>query len=988
MYINFKSEYNFLQSAVTIEKIIEYAKEKNLTHVGICDQATTFANFKFYKACIKANIKPIIGTEFTINGQTYLLYARNYEGIKRLNFLTSSFIRNGYIKFNDSEENLIIVIERGTVAKAILENKKSKELERLKSVFQHIFFGILSNLNDPINYERFIHIKDIGLKPLLVDPIKYISNDDYDVFVTLNAIHENKKFTELNKNKQYYKQFQVKEYNDLNFDEFRYNSEFFDLIDIIYPDKVTTPPRYPFLKEGVSSSVYLTELCKRGVNKRLNNDVPKLYKDRLMYELDVIIQMGYADYFLIVWDIVLFAKNKDIYIGPGRGSAAGSLVSYALGITEIDPVQNDLIFERFLNPERISMPDIDMDFEDIRRNEIVEYIIQRFGDEHVCKIATITKFLAKSAFRDVAKVWDIEPNKIEYIAKELNFFKTFKENVMGNKKIQSELITNHKLKIVFEIITAIEGMPRQTSIHAAGVVITDQHINNYTAIDFDHVTLAEASELEEMGLLKFDILALSNLTFIHRIVNKINEMHHPFSLKDIPSEDKKALQILKEGRTIGIFQMESAGMRSTVMQVAPSSFRDIANVLSLYRPGPKEFIGDYVKNKETFKVKTEIDEIIKDSNGIIIYQEQIILIAQKMAGYTLGQADVLRRAISKKDFDTLNNLGDDFIERGVDLGYDKDYVTRTFELISRFANYGFNKAHAYSYATIVYQMSYLKAHYPDLFYAELFYYNFKSSKRDDFLLELKKQKIKLLAPSVLYSDLEVSVEPNAIRMGLLTIDGIGVEIANKIVANRQYINLEEKFEQIMLKLFEDIKISQAQIERLIDAGCFDDFNYTHNTLKHNLHKILAKDALEVLSIMNANLEFDEYEEINFDELSRLEKKALGININYLYFETIKKELEKKINQKLFTLDQMLTEGMGLKIDITRLCIFKIISIKEITTKKGQKMAFLTVQSEQIYEVTIFPRVYGEKKEIIQQNVGNNVVALVKCENESFYLQKI
>lgn len=990
MLINFKTEYNFLKSAATIDKIIDYAVKHRIKHIGICDYGSTFSNFKFYNMCIENDIKPIIGVEFNIEDQEYLMYAKNFNGIIRLNELTTQYKTYSKIKFNAKELDLIVVIGRGQVSKKILKHQESQEIKYINQIFDHVYFGLFSNVNDPVNYERFIHIKETGLKPLLIDPIMYIDDEDYETFITLNAISQSKKYLELNRQKAFYKHFQLKKYLDLNFKDFEYNQEFINLIDIKYPNKKTTPPKYPYLKENVSAYDYLTALCQVGLNRRLNNQVTQEYKTRLMYELGVIDKMGYSDYFLIMWDIVLYAKKNNIYVGPGRGSAAGSLVSYTLGITDMDPVYYNFLFERFLNPERVSMPDIDVDFEDSGRNQISEYIFNRFGHDHACKIATISKLQPRSAYRDVAKVFDVEPNKIDYIAKLLVQYPPipFKEQIKTNKKIQSEMINSDKLKLVFDIVNKVEGLPRQTSIHASGIIISERKITDYTAVDIDSVSLSEAHDLEAMGLLKFDILSLSNLTFLHRIVDKINETHQKFTLNDIKLNDQATFKILSEGKTLGIFQVESTGMRSTIMHIKPNRFEDIANCIALYRPGPREFIPTYAKMQGKFIAKNKIDKLLIESNGIILYQEQIILIAVEMAGFSLGQADVLRRAISKKDENLINSVEDDFIKRGVARGYSETYVRDTFKLIAKFANYGFNKAHAYSYSMIVYQMAYLKAHYSQTFYAELFYYNFKSSKRDEFLNELKNQNIELLQPSILYSDFEVSIEKNALRMGLITIDGIGNEICRQIIVNRQYIDPNSSFEETISKIFDGIKINKTQIERLIDAGCFSDFEYNNKTLKTNIPKFLSSDILDILNIMSSSMNIKLEEEYTFLELATMEKKALGINIRYKYFNTIKTEFERRINQSLLTIDELVDEHNINKIDMTKLCVFKIRQLKEIKTKKNDEMAFITIESEKVYEMTAFPKIYGEFKNIINDKLGANVVGLVKIEGGSLYLQKL
>ncbi len=989
MYINFKTEYNFLASYAKIDDIIKYAKDNKLDTIGICDVESTYGNIKFLTACSENNIKPIVGCEFFQAGQSYLLYAKNNEGLRRINELQTMRNKDGSFSFNEVEKDLILVIGRGSISVDVIQNQNIDKLAKLNTIFDDVYFGVYSNLNDAKNMRLIQTLENLSCKMLLIDEIRYLKDSDLNAYITLDAIKQNKKFKELKQNKVYYEKKKIKKYDNLK-EYFNSNHmEFKSKIDVSLPEKKLKPPKYPFLKDGVSASEFLKSLCYKGLSKRLNNVAKENYYQRLEYELSVIHEMGFDDYFLIMWDIILYAKTNNIFVGPGRGSAAGSLVSYSLGITDLDPVASNLIFERFLNPERISMPDIDVDFEDVNRNEIVKYMIERFGSEHVVQIATFTKFQAKSAFRDVAKVWGIDNVIIDSIAKVLDPRISFRDNTISNRKIQSELIKNLELKMVLDIVSQIEQLPRQTSIHAAGVIISEDDITNYCSYSHDNVSEAEAKDLESLGLLKFDILSLAYLTFLHTIIEKINLSGDPLKLYDIKYNDPDVLKMIADGKTIGIFQLESQGMRQTLRQIQPNNLKEVANSLSLYRPGPREFIKDYVKNKKTFKVKHEIDEILKDSYGIIVYQEQIIQIACEMANYSLGKADILRRSIAKKDKETLDSLREDFIKSSVENDYDQKYAAATYDLIVKFCNYGFNKAHAYCYSMIAYQLSYLKYHYSDIFYEELFYYSYTTSnKRDEFLAELERQNVDLLPPSILKSDVEVSIENGNLRMGFLVIDGLGRDTAKQIIYNRQSLSEKPTLEQTVIQVFKDIAISDSQINKMVDAGCFDDFDYNHNTLKHSIINLVGSDAELIMTLMGDSYNIVIKEDSSFEELSTLEKKAIGINLKYKYFDKIKENYEHKINRPLYSVDKIISMQLPSSPYQTYYSLFKIKSFKEITTKTGKKMCFLTIESEQIYEMTVFNDVYETSREIIENKVGQFVVGLIKIENSQLYLKKI
>ncbi|MGL5020799.1 MAG: DNA polymerase III subunit alpha, partial [Mycoplasmatales bacterium] len=612
----------------------------------ICDFSTTFGNFRFYTECVNNGIKPVIGLEIKYKSQVYLFYAKNHNGIIRLNQLNSKFLIDGNLALNEVEPDIMLILERGEIVDSIIDNKSNKEkLNILKKKFKEDFYiGFITNVNEKSNFLIHEVIMKQNIKFINVDEVRFLRNKDLEIYTTLKAIKETKKVKDLAGMKSSFSKYCIKKNEKNPSDSI---IEFVNKIDIEYPKKELKPPKFKFLPNNLDSTEFLKQLAYAGLNKRRNFDADAVYQERLDYELDVIINMGFADYFLIVWDIVKYAKTNNIYVGAGRGSAAGSLVSYCLGITEIDPISNNLIFERFLNPQRVTMPDIDIDFEDVKRNDVVEYIVERFGSEYVCKIATVSKFLAKSTFKDVAKAWNIDSGRIESISKKLNSKLSFMENLKENNKLRSEVIGNLELERIIDIVEKIEGMPRQTSIHAAGIIIGDKKITDYCSVDFDNVAHAEARELEALGLLKIDILALSNLTFIHDIIDKVNLIGGDINLSKISLEDEKVFNLLSEAKTLGIFQMESEGMRKTLLIVKPSSFAEIANVLALYRPGPKEFIAEYVKDRNFFQFKGVIKEIVSDTHGIIIFQEQIMLIATNMAGYTLAQADLLRRAISK-----------------------------------------------------------------------------------------------------------------------------------------------------------------------------------------------------------------------------------------------------------------------------------------------------------------------------------------------------
>lgn len=974
MLNNIKTEYNFLSSYIKLDDIIEYAVEQNLSYLGICDINTTYANYKFYQMCIKNNIKPVIGLELNYKNQQYLIYAKNCNGIRRINELNTNFNKTATVKFNISEPDIKLVLGKGIIADSIIKNTTSCEMyQKLDHIFNGaIYLGILSNMNDGNNFLKYEKIKEANIKAIYIDEIKFIKESDVEYYMTLLAIKEGKLFKNYNKNNYLHHALEYK--HNIDSEIQNQTAEFLSDINITFPEIKLRPPVYNFNEEGQSSFEHLKKLCIEGLNNRLDNKVTTEYKERLIHELRIINEMQFNDYFLIMWDVVKYAKNNEILVGPGRGSAAGSLVSYCLNITDVDPVVNGLVFERFLNPRRISMPDIDVDFQDVNRNEIVEYIIERFGSENVCKIGTITHMQAKMAIRDVGKAFGVKPQVIEILVAEITGYnKSFERNLAENIQIKKLALQNDSISRIIDIILHLEGIPRQSSIHAAGVLMVDTKLIDYCSVNNENVSMCEAKELEGMGLLKMDILSLSNLTFISRIIKQINIGGTPFTIDDIKLGDTKVYNMLATGKTFGIFQLESEGMRQTIIQIKPTSVGEIADTISLYRPGPKEFIPQYIASKD-YKAKEEMDKVFSATRGILIYQEQILLFAQQIAGYDLGEAEILRRAISKKDYKVIKDLESDFIKRGAQITNQKD-ATRAFEIIMKFANYGFNKAHAYSYAKIIYQMSYLKVNFPQIFYSELFYYNFNSPKRDLFISEVKASGINFLVPHILYSGEKVSIEQNNLRLGFGIIEGIGDEIIKQIISNRQFIKNPNDIVDVVTTLFAKSNVTKAQIASLIDAGCFDSFGYNRHTLHNNLHGLTNVQIVNMLAI-GSTIDINIEEEYSVIKLAEMEKDAIKFNVIYNLFEDMAIAASRKYNIKVTTIDQIyrsINPGMYV-------ILVKLKSLKVIKTKKGDQMCFLTVNSEGENDITMFPREYNANLDIVNKR-GKMLLMKVNVDKE-------
>ena len=771
-------------------------------------------------------------------------------------------------------------------------------------------------------------------------------------------------------------------------------------------------PNYE-VPEGYTTSSYLEELCYKGLHERYENPSQEII-DRLEYELGVINKMGYVEYFLITWDFINFAKENGIMVGPGRGSAAGSIVAYTLKITDIDPIKYNLLFERFLNPERISMPDIDIDFCYERREEVIDYVKRKYGADHVAQIITFGTMGAKLAIRDVGRVLDIPYNKVDKIAKEI-------PNALG-MTIDKALETNPNLKAMYEqdqetktiinISKELEGMLRHASTHAAGVVISKNPIDEYVPL-YKHQdaisTQFTMTTLEELGLLKMDFLGLRTLTVIRDALDLIEKNHGvkiDFSKMDY--DDPKVFELLSTGNTLGVFQMESAGMRSFMKQLKPSNFEDIVAGISLYRPGPMDSIPTYLEYKHNPEKITYMHEKLKPimevTYGCLIYQEQVMEVVRELGGYSYGRSDLVRRAMGKKKMDVMEEERQYFIHGKTDEngnveiagcvrnGVDEQTANKIFDDMIDFAKYAFNKSHAAAYGVIAYETAYLKAYYPVEFMAALITSVMgNTDKVVEYIRECNALNIKVLKPDINKSFAKFSVEDNNIRFGLAAVKNVGVNIINNIVIERETNGTFTDFMNLIKRL-DSKDINKRVIESLIKCGGFDGMGYNRASLMMGYEKVLESVSLErkknvkgQISLFDGFDGFGQTEEIDkfeneitsipniqeFEEREKLalEKEVLGMYVSGHPLSEYEKELEtrtsintKKLNELKEDLDKYLS------MDQQNAIIGGMISNKRIqTTKRNEIMAFLEI--EDLYgtmEVIVFPRTLQQYNTIVNE----------------------
>lgn len=941
-----KTNYSLLSSLITIDDYINYAIKNNLTSLVITD-SNMFGTMEFYKKCKSNNIKPIIGLEVVIDTGTILLYAKDYSGYQSLIKL-STISSTRTITIDDLKLN-----NKDVISIILFENKEL--YNELNSIYTDIY---LSYSNKKEELEASVITKNI----VFVRKSLYINSKESEYLKYLFMIRDGKTIADS-------VDYSIKnfELNISDIYELTSNINLFttnkiaDMCNLEFPKAQVLLPIFSETN-SLSSFEYLKELSSFGLNKRFNGKVRESYIKRLNYELDIINKMGFSNYFLVVYDFIKYAKKNNILVGPGRGSGAGSLVCYSLGITDIDPIKYDLLFERFLNPERVTMPDIDTDFPDIYRDKVIDYVVSKYGSKRVSGIVTFGTLASKQALRDVARVLNVPSYQIDLVNKRIPGFTKEKLNDFYNKdnEFRKLIDSSEKLTLMYKIASFIEGYPRHTSSHAAGIVMCQKDLDEViplTNSDGMYLTGFTMEHLEELGLLKMDFLGLKTLTTIMNIISSIEEGENiKIDFNSIPLDDVKVLELFASADTTGIFQFESDGMRNFLRKLKPNTFEDIFAAIALFRPGPAQNIDSYINRKHGLEPITYLDKsiesILSDTYGIIIYQEQIIRIANVYAGYTLGEADVLRRAMSKKKMDVLAREEEKFINKSIEMGHDYETSKKIFDLILSFANYGFNRSHSVAYSMVAYKLAYLKYHYPKYFYCSLLSSVIGSEeKTNEYIRETRSKNINILKPSINNSTCSYKVHDNGIYYPLSGIKGIGVVNCNEIINNRK-----DGYKDIFDFLSKVPSINKKVLEYLIEAGCFDEFGLSRKTYLDNLDALINYSELvkDLDSEFVLKPELDIKEEYTNEELIYMEKEVFG-----LYLSNHPTTLYKAKYNNIVPLNNI-SNCFNKVIDT----IILVESVKTIKTKKGDDMMFVTGSDDYSkMEYTLFPKVYSDNSNI-------------------------
>ncbi|MCR4715595.1 MAG: DNA polymerase III subunit alpha [Lachnospiraceae bacterium] len=889
-HLHVHTEYSLLDGASKINELVNRAKELNMNSLAITDHGVMYGVIAFYKACKNAGIKPIIGCEVyvapdsrfikeTTKGKDryyhLILLAENDTGYKNLIKIVSKGFTEGFYYKPRVDKELLSKYHEGIICLSAclqgeiacyLKTDLYDEAKKAALWYQNTFGEDNYFLEMQYHgYEEQIKVNQGLLRlhnetniPLVAtnDSHYTLASDAYAHDVLL-CIQTGSLLSDENRMRYTGGQFYLKSEEEM-LALFPYAKEAIDNTELIAKRcNVNIEfgnyklPKYP-VPDDMDSYEYLSKLCEEGLNKRYpkdiySNQLPML-KERLNYELETIKKMGFVDYFLIVWDFINYAKNEGIAVGPGRGSAAGSIVSYCLSITNIDPIHYNLLFERFLNPDRISMPDIDIDFCYIRRQEVIDYVTRKYGKDRVVQIVTFGTMAAKMVIRDVGRVMNLPLSEVNAVSKLIpSSHITIKEALNEVRELRELYETKDDIKRLIDTAKQLEGMPRHSSTHAAGVVIGPKPLDEFIPLSLgsDGFTTTQftMTEIEELGLLKMDFLALRNLTVIQDAVSMvIKNTGNDLDIDNIPLDDSEVYKLISSGNTEGVFQLESRGMRAFMKELKPNNIDDVIAGIALFRPGPMDFIPRYIKGKEESALIRydcpELEEILAPTYGCIVYQEQVMQIFMKLAGYTLGRSDLVRKAMSKKKTDVLLNEKTSFIYGNKELGIKgcvnngilEETAEKIFDEMTDFGKYAFNKSHAAAYAVVAYQTAYLKAHYPAEFMAALISsVSDNSAKLGGYIATLKQSNIKVLAPDINLSEAEFTATNDSIRFGLSAIKSLGYNVIDAIILERKkrgpYKDIYDFAERLTSK-----EVNKRSLESLIKAGAFDSLGATRKQL--------------------------------------------------------------------------------------------------------------------------------------------------------------
>lgn len=1036
VHLHLHTEYSLLDGACRIEKMLDKAKAMGQTAVAMTDHGVMYGAIDFYKAALKRKIKPIIGCEVYVAKRTrhdkvhpidrgsrhLVLLCKNEEGYKNLISMVSKAFMEGFYDKPRVDFDLIKEHSSGLVAlSACLAGE----------VQQYLLMGDYQAAKDcALNYQEvfgkgnyYLEIQDHGLieqkriNPSIIKLSKetgiplvatndchYVDKEDSKMHKVLICIQTNKTVLdedalEFGSDEFYFKSEEEMRETFPNIPQAIENTaKIAEMCDLSFEFGNTKLPRFD-TPDGSDNEAFLRKICNEGVRKNYGENPSKQIVDRLEYEISTIKEMGYINYYLIVYDFIRYAKSINVPVGPGRGSGVGSIVAYCMGITGVDPLKYDLIFERFLNPERVSMPDFDIDFSDERRQEIIDYVVEKYGSDHVAQIVTFGTMAAKLAIKDVGRALAIPYQLVEQVGKLIpsSLGMTIEKALKQEKELDNKYNSDPRVKELIDMAKKIEGMPRHTSTHAAGVVITDKPVDSYVPLarnDEAALTQFTMTAIEELGLLKMDFLGLRNLSVIDNASKLIHKYKPNFHIDNIPSDDKAVFELLTAGHTQGVFQFESQGMARTIMRLKPDCIEDLIAVISLYRPGPMQFIDTYIENRHNPKniryKHPRLSKILDVTYGCIIYQEQVMTIFRELAGYSLGRADIVRRAMSKKKFEVLerekqtfingekNKDGTWLVEGCVNRGVDAKISEVIFKEIENFASYAFNKSHAAAYAVVAYQTAYMKCHYPKEYLSALLTSVLgNSSKVAVYLEECKRLNIDVLPPHVNFSSYNFTVSQNSIRFGLLAIKNLGKAVINKMENERNLNGKFSTFENFCRRM-QGKDLNKRAVESLIKSGAMDGMGNNRREMIMGMGSVISaldndkrkniEGQIGFFDTPSSENDFLLPKAVDYDESQKLnmEKEVTGMYISGHPMSRFKQLYQ---SGQVARIDQINASAMGeIEVYKDEQAVDLMVVFSELvnkTTRNNDKMAFAV--GEDMYgsmEIIIFPKIYEKYSDLM------------------------
>lgn len=1039
-HLHVHTEFSLLDGSCKIKEIVARAKELGMDSLAITDHGVMYGVIDFYKAAKEVGIKPIIGCEVYVApgsrfnkeaGQSedkyhhLVLLAENNKGYANLMKIVSKGFIDGFYYKPRVDYEVLEQYHEGIIAlSACLAGEVQKYLARgfyeegKKAAlrYQDIFgkgnyYLELQDHGIPeqkmVNSSLLRMSKELDIELVATNDVHYINAEDSVAHDILLCIQTGKKVSDEDRMRYEGGQFYLKSEDEMRklfpyaLQALENTHKIAQRCNVEIEFGVTKLPRYD-VPEGYTSWEYLNYLCTKGLNEKYPDDDGTL-RERLDYELGIINKMGYVDYFLIVWDFINYAKSNDIMVGPGRGSAAGSIVSYCLGITDIDPIKYDLLFERFLNPERVSMPDIDVDFCYERRQEVIDYVVRKYGKDRVVQIVTFGTLAARNVIRDVGRVLDLPYAIVDEVAKMIpkDIGITIQKALDQSEDFRKLYNSNEEVKNLINMAKRLEGLPRHTSMHAAGVVISQKSVDEYVplsrASDGSVTTQYIMTTLEELGLLKMDFLGLRTLTVIQNAVKYAEKSTgRKIDINKIDYNDKNVLDYIGTGKTDGIFQLESSGMKNFMKELKPQSLEDIIAGISLYRPGPMDFIPKYLEGKNNPDNITydcpQLEKILKPTYGCIVYQEQVMQIVRELAGYTLGRSDLVRRAMSKKKQSVMEKEKKNFVygnpEENVKgciaNGIDEQIAIKIYNDMMDFAKYAFNKSHAAAYAVVSYQTAFLKYYYPVEYMAALMTSVIENStKVSEYIVTSRSMGIKLLPPDINEGESGFSVKNNSIVYGLSAIKSIGKSVIDTIVEERElngkYTSLKNFIERLSGK-----EVNKRTVENFIKAGAFDSLDGNRRQLMTVYSRIIdsvneekKKSITGQMSLFDLvsdedkadyEIRMPDLEEYSKEEKLAFEKEVLGVYVSGHPLEQYEDKWRK--NVKSFTKDFITDEeGNTIAKDNTVTIVGGMIdTITLKTTRNGKTMAFITLEDLYgVMEILIFPNVLERYRYMLKEN---------------------